>query len=398
MRRLARLSRNAFPPAVALFAIALATGIGEARSAVATPRVQVTGAREVVFDWSEQACEPMQYPDLPVRAFRDAEGRTQLLLSHFDNYRMVGPSLNQLSVDCSPVMLSDKSPSVRRYDDREWIASIFTRDGSTIWALVHDEYQGNRHRGRCPSGRYIRCWYNAITLARSSDGGRSYSHAPPPGQLVAASPHRYRPDRGPTGVFTPSNIVSGTGGWLYALVRVREPGGVRGTCVMRTRRVQDPASWRAWDGSGFDGAFTDPYRSRARRRPPCVPVGVGRIAEMGESLTYNTVLGEYLLVGLAPPGAESLGPKLTGIYFSTSVDLIHWTPRRLVTEAVTPHDYACGGPSPLAYPSVVDPESTSRDYATSGAHPYLYYTQFRYSNCARTPDRDLVRVAIEVSP
>jgi hypothetical protein len=383
--------------ALALAAIGLVLSSGAA-TASGQPLIQVTGQRQVVFDWSSQACETMNYPDLPARAFRDAAGQTQLLLSHYDNYRLVGPSLDGLAVDCDPVMLSHRSPSVRRYEDREWIGSIFTRDGSTIWALVHDEYQGNRHRGRCPSGRYIRCWYNAITLARSLDGGRSYSHASPPRQLVAASPHRYRPDRGPAGVFTPSNIVPGKGGWLYALVRVREPGVVRGTCVIRTRRIEDPGSWRAWDGARFAGAFSDPYRAPGRERPPCAPVGVGRIAEMAESLTYNTVLGRYLLVGLAPPGAASLGPKVEGIYFSTSEDLVHWAPRRLITRAVTTHDYRCGGPSPLAYPSLIDPESASRTFATSGAHPYLYYTQLRYGDCRRTADRDLVRVALEVTP
>lgn len=385
-------------PALALLAISLPVGLGSARSAPTTEQVRIVGQREIVFDWSEEACEPMQYPDLPVRAFRDFNGRTQVLLSHFDNFRMIGPSLDRLTLDCDSVMRSHKSPSVRRYDDREWIASLFTRDGRTVWALVHDEYQGNRHRGRCPSGRYYNCWYNAITLARSVDGGRSYRHARPPRHLVAAAPYRYRPDRGPTGIFTPSNIVTGPGGMFYALVRLRDPGRTRGTCVMRTRRVQDPNSWRVWDGDGFDGVFTDPYASKPRRRAPCVPLDSGRIAEMAESLTYNTVLGSYLLVGLASPGRVSIGPKVTGIYFSTSPDLVHWTERKLVTRATTKHSYSCGDPSPIAYPSLVDPESLSRTFATTGARPYLYYTQFRYHDCGRTPDRDLVRVAVEISP
>jgi hypothetical protein len=119
---------------------------------------------------------------------------------------------------------------------------------------------------------------------------------------------------------------------------------------------------------------------------------------MAESLTYNTVLGRYLLVGLAPPGEDSIGPKATGVYFSTSEDLVHWSERKLVTRAVTPHNYTCGGPSPLAYPSVIDPESTSRTFASSGAHPYLYYTQFRFRDCHKTAERDLMRAALEVSP
>jgi hypothetical protein len=373
-------------------------GASGAARAAATPRVQVVSRPQTVFDWGESACEPMMYPDLPARAFRDYRGQVQLLISHFDNFRLIGPSLDQLAVDCNPVLLSHRSALPSRFQDREWIGSIFTRDGKTVWALLHDEYQGNRHRGRCPSHRYYRCWYNAITLARSGDGGRDYEEATPPGQLVAAAPRRYRPDAGPAGVFTPSNIVVGADGAKYALVRVRGPGGERGTCLIRTSRIQRPDSWRAWDGNGFHGRFSDPYEARQRRRTPCTPVGAGRIAEMAESLTYNTALGSYLLVGLAPPGAESIGPKATGIYFSTSEDLVHWSERKLITRAVTPHNYACGGPSPQAYPSLIDPESTSRTFATTGTHPYLYYTQFRYQDCRKTPERDLMRVALEVSP
>lgn len=396
-RVLARVLERVLP--LLLVAIALFAGVGEAKAAGPMPRVEVVGKPQSVFDWGNKACETMNYPDLPARAFRDFEGRTQLLLSHFDNFRLIGPSLEDLEVDCTPVMSSHRDPAPRRFADREWIGSLFTADGETVWALVHDEYQGNRHRGRCPSRRYIRCWYNAITLARSDDGGRSYRPvAPPPGNLVASAPYRYRPERGPAGVFTPSNIVVGADGFKYALVRVRDPGGRRGTCLIRTRAIARPGSWRAWNGAGFFGRFTDPYRSQPRRHAPCAPVGKGQIAEMAESLTYSTALGRFLLVGLAPPGQGSIGPKVGGVYFSTSSDLIHWTERTLITRAVTKHDYRCGRVSPLAYPSVIDPESTSRTFATSGSRPYLYYTQFRYSNCHKTADRDLMRVALRVSP
>jgi len=384
--------------ALVLLALPLALGSQPASAASALPSVRVVGQPQPVFDWGESACEPMNYPDLPARAFRDFEGGVQLLISHFDNFRLIGPSLDRLAIDCDPVLLSHRSAAPRRFQDREWIASIFTRDGKNVWALVHEEYQGNRHRGRCPSHRYYRCWYNAITLAHSSDGGRTYTQAAPPRNLVAAAPYRYRPDRGPAGVFTPSNIVSGPDGAFYVLVRVRDPGRERGTCLLRSRHVGRPRSWRAWNGAGFTGRFRNPYRARPRGGIPCVPVGQGSIAEMAESLTYNTALGRYLLVGLAPPGANSIGPKARGIYFSTSPDLIHWSERRLVTRAVTTHNYACDGPSPLAYPSVIDPESGSPTFATSGAHPFLYYTQFRYRGCRQTAERDLMRVPLAVRP
>jgi hypothetical protein len=363
------------------------------------PTVKIIGTPRVVFDWSRQACAVEESPDLPVRAFRDARGRVQMLISSFANYRLSGPSLGRLEPSCVPVKGSIASPRPASFADREWIASLFTRDGRTVWALVHEEYQGNRHPGRCPSHRYEDCWYNAVTLARSGDGGRSFQPARrPPRNLVAGPSFRYRPGLGSRGVFGPSNIVPGPDGALYSLVRIRDLSGRRGVCLIRSRRISLPDSWRAWDGTGFGGRFGNPYRSRGRRRAACEILDSGRIAEMTESLTYNRILGRYLLVGIAPPGPLSLGPKVRGIYFSTSTDLVHWTARRLVAPAVGKRGYRCGGSNPIAYPSIVDPGSGSRTFATSGARPFLYFTRFNYRDCRQTPDRDLLRVRLTVSP
>src|SRR6185312_14739910 len=103
-----------------------------------------------------QACAPVEGPDLPVRAFRDRGGQVQVLLSHHENYRLIGPTLSRLRVDCRPVLSSVEDSDPRAYGDRRWIASVFTRDGKTVWALIHEEFQGNRHPGRCPSGSYYR--------------------------------------------------------------------------------------------------------------------------------------------------------------------------------------------------------------------------------------------------
>jgi len=372
---------------------------GSAQAATTPSQVRLVGKPQVVFDWSEEACQAGNYPDLPARAFRDYRGRVQLLLSHYVNYRLIGPSLEHLRIDCTPVLASAEDPRPASFADRGWIASLFTRNGRTVWALVHDEYQGNRHSGRCPSRSYYRCWYNAVTLARSNDGGRTYRpvrRGPP--RLVAAPSFRYRPELGMRGVFAPSNIVRGRDGALYVLVRVRDLDGRSGVCVLRSRSVSSRRGWRAWDGAGFRAGLRSPYRSPARRRIRCKPVEPGHIAEMGDSLTYNRVLRRYLLVGIAQPGPESVGPKVRGIYYSTSTDLLHWTPRTLVAAAVTKHNHRCGGPPAIAYPSVLDPASRSRTFATSGSSPFLYYTRLRYKRCRLSEDRDLMRVRLAIAP
>jgi hypothetical protein len=363
--------------------------------------VEVTGAEQVVLDWSQDACKPADIPDLPARAFRDAQGRVQLIVSHYTNRRMVGPDLDHLTHDCSVIMPSHYDPDPAMYDDREWIGSTYTPDGKTVFALIHDEYQGQTHPGRCPSGKYFQCWYNAVTLAVSTDGGASFEHAaPPPTHLVAAIPYPYVPDSGTAGIYQPSNIVHNPAdGYYYALLRVQQyQDQQQGTCVMRTTDLADPKSWRAWDGAGFNVRFINPYLEP--NEPPqdhiCQPVSYDQIQTMVESLTFNTYLDSFLLVGSAVE-QQLDGETVSGIYYSTSDDLIHWTPRKRITKVESRQTYECGDPDPVAYPSVLDPDSTSRNFETTGKRAYLYFTLFNYQSCKETFDRDLVRVPIEFS-
>ena len=54
------------------------------------PTVRATGPEEMVFDHSTQACQPDDIPDTPARAFRDSQGKIQLLASHYTTRRAVG--------------------------------------------------------------------------------------------------------------------------------------------------------------------------------------------------------------------------------------------------------------------------------------------------------------------
>jgi hypothetical protein len=362
------------------------------------------GPETVVFDWSSEACEPWDIPDLPVRAYRRSEGLVQMISPHFINFRFVGDNLTDLHHLCQPLMRSDRQADPAKFDDAEWLASPYTFDGRTVYALVHEEYHGHEHPGRCPSGDYLKCWYNSITLAVSRNGGQTFSDAgTSPANLVASIPYRYTPDVGPIGVLEPSNIVAGRDGrddgHYYFTARTEKYRAQQwGTCVFRTTDISDPASWRAWDGDGFNVRMVSPYSNNIPNPADhvCKPVSPNEIGSMAESLTYNTYLKKYLLVGTStstPAGAE----PIPGIYFSTSDDLIHWSPRQLVISAELLHTYRCGDPSPIAYASVLDPASESRNFETTGKRNYLYFTRLNYSDCKLTQDRDLIRMPIEFS-
>ncbi len=365
-----------------------------------TEEVKITGLEEVVFDWSQDACAPADIPDVPARAFRDAQGRVQLIASQHTNHRMSGPDLDHLTRDCSVIMPSHYDPDPARFDDSEWIHSTYTLDGTTVFALVHDEYRGHTHPDRCPSGEYLKCWYNAVTLAVSTDGGASYGHAPPPGHLVASIPYPYVPNSGPAGIFQPSNIVHNPAdGYYYALLRTQQyQDQPRGTCVMRTTDLADPKSWRAWGGAGFNVRFINPYLEPNERPQDhiCQPVSYDEIQLMVESLTFNTYLDSFLLIGTAVEHDRE-DNAVSGIYYSTSDDLIDWTPRKLIAEVESRHTYQCGDSDPIAYPSLLDPDSPSRNFETTGKRAYLYFTRFNYESCKETLDRDLVLVPVEFS-
>jgi hypothetical protein len=361
--------------------------------------VELSGAQQTVFDWSKQKCDDRDIPDSPARAFRSADGQVHLFATTNTNRALVGPGLNQVRQDCRVVMRSTFGGRPQLFADEEWISATYTQDGRTVFALLHVEFHGQQQAGGCLT-RFPQCWFNAVTLARSDDGGLTFRHAvAPPGNLVAAAPYRYQPNLRPYGLFNPSNIVQ-KDGWYYSMVVAQPYRNQRGgTCVMRTRNLADPRSWRAWGGDEFDVTFVDAYKVREADRGKhfCQPVSEAQIGAMSDSLTYNTYFGKYLLVGSSTAYDARKRRVVPGFYYSLSDDLVKWSQRKLVKEAELTYTYRCGDREPVLYPSVLDPGSRSRNFETTGRTPYLYWTRFHYIGCRSGYNRDLVRVPIKFS-
>jgi hypothetical protein len=359
------------------------------------PSARIVGPETMVFDWSQDKCDSNDIPDLPARAFRDYRGRVQLIATHYRNRRLTGPSLGQLTHTCEVVMPSGHDPDPANFNNHEWIAAPYTLNGKKIFALVHNEHRGNLYPG-CPSGNYIRCWYNSLTLAVSTNGGDAYGQVSAPAHLVASAGYRYLGDFGPIGILTPSNIVHRPGGYYYALIRAAGHGAqARGTCLMRTKRLDVPGSWRAWGGRGFGVRFANPYTaSVVPEDHDCKPVSYPQIDVMTDSLTFNTYLDRFVVVGGSTKKLTG-GKTVGGFYFSQSRDLVHWSERKLIKPTPLYWTRKCDDPDALAYPSVLDPASTSRNFETVGKRAYLYFTRRHYEGCDGTLDRDLLRVPIE---
>jgi PKD domain len=368
------------------------------------PTVRQIAPETVPFDWSAQKCTNDDIPDQPARAFREANGTINFVDSHHTVWRSTTTNLTTLTHRCSPVVMnSHNNTDPAMYDDKEWIGATWTSDGTTVYGLTHSEYQGYRH---APGGYCIRsgesfdekakCWQNAITLVTSTNGGSTFSHTTPPSHLVAGSPTRWARGNGPIGFFQPSHIVKGQDGWHYVMARVMGGSQPLGSCVLRSRNISDPTSWRGWSGTGFTVTFPSPYLNTLDpAQHVCQPATPQYIGTLSESLGWSTYFKKWVLVGSSDNADAMSGP---GFYFYTSDDLINWSQATLLMKAELPWTWQCSdGPQYYRDPSLLDPQSTTRNFDTMGQRPYLFFTRFNLSSCASSLDRDLIRIPIEFS-
>ena len=348
-------------------------------SQIIYPGTPTVGSVEMVFDYSVSKCNTIDIPDAPTRVFRDASGNLNLMASHYTSWRMTGANFTSLTKDCAAVMTSDLDSDPSKFNNQEWISSTYTEDGTTVHALIHDEY--------VPCGNWNNCWYNGITYASSTNGGQTYSHTAAPSNLVAASPYQspYPTVHTPFGIFGGSNIIK-KDGYYYVLVHL-EAHLLQdwGTGVIRTNNLSDPTSWRGWDGTGYTVSFVNPYTATGYNVADKVlaPVSRDRIAKMCSSLTYNTYFGKYMVVDYTNSVVN--GVMTYGFFYALSDDLINWSYPRLILQ--TTSTWAVGG---SLYPSIIDHTDVTRNFEQPGQTCYMYYTKWN----SGTYDRDLLRVPL----
>ena len=368
------------------------------------------GAKEVVFDYTTDRCEDLDLPDQPARFVRAEDGSLVLIDGNAPrHYLSRGADFNSLSRDCSrAALVSADLRTAESYENWEWLWVVY-RVGTRWHALIHNEFHdaiSSTCRVGDPSPGNP-CWYNSITYAVSDDGGGTFVKLSPPQHVVAPAPDIWVPP--PPGVPSPSyyfaegyrgptNLVQAGDGYYYSLIELfpSKFSDGRGLCVMRTDRLDDPASWRAWDGSGFGLRMMSPYVTGGAV-PMCTFLSRQIDGLGGGHIVYSTYLSRYLLVAPTPRWVD--GRIVCGYFFSLSTDLIHWSDPQLLAEAkltycpaVTPGPGAVETVQTL-YPSLVDHADTTVNFERAGRTPYLYYMR----NNDGWLDRDLVRVQLTLT-
>jgi hypothetical protein len=353
------------------------------------------GPEETVFSHSTDSCEPLDVPDTPAHAVRLSDN--SLMLEDGDaprNYAMFGPDFSTLHRSCAaPILTSDDLTTADTYDNQEWVESVY-RVGSVIHGLIHNEFH-DPIASDCKVGDSSPanpCWYNSITYGVSTDGGHTFTHAVPPAHLLAPPAEQWDPQGPPPpyGYFEPSNVVFARDNFYYAAFKATAKNGPQQACVMRTQTLGDPTSWRAWDGNGFNLQMTDPYTGPSASLCAAVAPGLAQ-----PTLTYNTYLGKYMMVGSAVVG----NPPVCGAAYALSSDLIHWTAFQIMRTAYFGFAPCLppGGNGLLnIYFSMIDHSDTTANFERTGRMPFLYYTRAQWAN-GFTLNRDLVRVSVVIT-
>jgi hypothetical protein len=385
----------------------VAVTVSPGSGAPGTIQVSV-GPEGVVFQYTRDACMEADYPDSPARAVRLGDGSLLLSAGHDQFWFMdFGTDFYSLKRNCVPSWVSIDDWTASSFNNRQWIFSLYN-DGSTIHALVHNEYHDPIAKFCLPgySGDQNPCQYNSISYAASTDGGHTFAMLPSPQAVVAPPPVQWVPpsmageaefDNLYYGYFEPTNIVHNpVDGYYYArFIAFTPPPAIPagGNCVMRTQTLSDPTSWRAWDGSSFSLQMTNPYAG-----PSAANCTQNSTPQPYESLTFNTYLNKFMVAGGSNEWSGS-NPTQCGIYFSLSSDLVHWSAEQIIEPAYIPSPSGCEKPGSgglagsIAYGSIIDHNDTSLSFETPGRTPYLYYTRFNDNG----GNRDLVRVPILIT-
>ena len=378
---------------------------GMASLTVTAIKVAVTiGAKEVVYRYATDRCSDLDAPDQPPRMVRAEDGSLVLFAGNAPRiYVSRGADFGSLKRECQPVLVSADRTTPESYENQEWLWVVY-RDGNRWHGFVHNEYH-DPFASTClvgDTGPANPCWYNSITHALSTDSARSFSKPSAPAHVVAPAPNVWTPPAPGTplnafkeGYFSPSNIIRAVDGFYYMILGAnpsKEHPSVFGICPARTDNLDDPASWRAWDGTAYNLRMTSPYVTGSSA---AACTFLDNMGPGNASLTYNSYLGRYMRFGNNGPGT---GP--CGFYFTLSADLIHWSGSQL---AVDVNMYGCASqaPAPLEpvnvlFPAIVDHTDTTINFERAGRTAFLYYV--RYNRGVDDPlywlDRDVVRVPI----
>ena len=167
--------------------------------------------------------------------------------------------------------------------------------------------------------------------------------------------------------------------------------------MLRTATIEEPASWRAWDGTGYGYAFDDPYAGGERPDDAgCRPVSPNLLNGPLRSVLLHKPTGLFVGVMLTA-GTTRETREARGVYYTLSRDLVEWSrPQPLLiastrAEVKRLSDGRSEAKAAIDYPSIIDHASPGDNFEFLAGEPHLYYVELPVTNGKLTGERRLVR-------
>ncbi len=320
-------------------------------------------------------------PDGPPRAYVDVHGQTRLIIPHYLTYAFVGWGLNGVALNAGDVVSdSAQSNNWGTYNDATWPWSPWRLPDGRLAVINHQEYHCLAH-GTCSQDR----WYPSLTFSMAYDG--KHIGTPSTG-IVAKSAYPFIGDATVvSGAYSdPTNVLQQPiNGHYYMVTMFKTNNGAQiRNCVMRTNNILDPASWRVFDGAGYNGQPQNGVTC-----PDVMSHYGGSWAPGSLSWSYYLNRAVYLAFG------DWNGRQGFWIRTSLNDDLTAWSAPSLVYEArLSWGDNGAYRGRPMnVYPSFLDPDAPSlgtSNYDRIGQSPYLYWVR----TFGQETRREVVRVRV----
>ena len=305
-----------------------------------------------------------------------------------DDFQLVGSNPFDLQVACPAILSSAQYGAMVR--GQTGIEATYTEDGQPIYALAGQALSALNMAIGCVDQGTGNCWQGDIEALVSTDMGNDFGFTSSGNGDVAALTHTLTTNQPGTEGYTGASNIFKRNGLYYAFVSVVDAYAAQArTCLIRTGNLADPSSWRGYDGSGFNASLQP--TGNGPSPIACADVGGGNIGGV-TSVSFIPRKGLYVAMSQNRLQLAGDAAPVPGAYYSTSVDLLNWTPvQRLL---VLPHNPGTDSMTESDnYPVLIDPFSQTRNFETLDSDtPVVVYTLEHLIQGRGTLDRDLVAV------
>ncbi len=387
--------------------------------------ISVNGSPVKVFDHTKDKQQQYNIPDAQITAWRESDGTVDLMVPGFENYRMRGSNLENLTIDPHEIYSSETSgyqiPEAD-YDYAHWLMGPYSLDGKTFYSLTHSEWYACLLDNACNDatanglGADLNSWVATPNQMISTNGGKDWqlngvhsAHTVAPlgytwTGSVAEQDQVYLQALNHTGVFQPSRVI-GENGYYYAVgfyihrdfSQLNPTAGVYeapvdgyGYILMRTNDITSPGSWQIWEGGT---SFAAIRTGTVQTFQPMVNGAVANAAP--PQIIYDKIAECYILIFTIYGGSNP-------VYYMTTKTLAapNWS---AATEIIGTASIVTdpGGPvtgfNDSNYVSILDDISTGYNFEFTDGLPQLFFSTFPAQYGGDNLGRDVYRLPLTIS-